>query len=61
MKFEIAQAAGMSSPTFSRWLKVHRAQLEALGVNPHQRLLPPKAVMFVCDELGIMESDFWAA
>ncbi len=61
MKFEIAQAAGMSSPTLSRWLKDHRAQLVALGVKPTQKLLPPKAVAYVCGELGIIEEDFFVA
>ena len=61
MKFEIAEAAGMSLRTFARWTSEHREQLLAQGVKPNQRLLPPKAVMYVCEELGIHEEDFWAA
>ncbi len=61
MKFEIAQAAGMSLRTFARWTNEHREQLRALGVKPNQRLLPPKAVVFVCEELGIHEEDFFVA
>ena len=58
MKFEIAQAAGMSSPTLSRWLHSHRMNLQALGVRPTQKLLPPRAVEYVCRELGLREEDF---
>ena len=61
MKFEIAEACGMSSPTMSRWFADHRQQLMDLGVKPNQRLLPPKAVEYVCFELGIHEEDFFVA
>lgn len=58
MKYEIALAAGMSTSTLCRWMKRHREELRAVGVTPGQRLLHPRAVQFVCDELDIMEEDF---
>ena len=58
MKFEIALAAGMSSRTFSRWLHAHRQELDRMGIAPRLQLLPPKAVKYVCDELGLHEEDF---
>lgn len=58
MKFEIALAAGMSERTFSRWLSEHATYMQHLGVKPTQRLLPPKAVKYICYELGLDESDF---
>jgi len=61
MKFEIAEACGMSRNTFSRWLADHQQKLSTLGVKPTQRLLPPKAVEYICYELGIHEEDFFAA
>ncbi|MBO7068935.1 MAG: hypothetical protein J6W52_09725 [Bacteroidaceae bacterium] len=57
MKFEIALAAGMSDRTFSRWLRGHAAYMQSIGVKPTQRLLPPKAVKYICYELGIDEED----
>ena len=58
MKFEIALAAGMSERTLSRWLSGHAAYMQHIGVKTTQRLLPPKAVKYICHELGIDESDF---
>ena len=57
-KSEIALAAGMSSATLYRWMSRHREKLCALGVRPTQRLLPPKAVEWVCYELGLHQEDF---
>ncbi len=60
MKFELALAAGMSDRTFSRWIQSHREALKQLGVvSKKQKLLPPRAVDYVCYELGIHEEDFW--
>ena len=61
MKFEIALAAGMSERTFARWLSGHTAEMERMGIKPTQRLLPPKAVKYICYELGIDEQDFRCA
>ncbi len=61
MKSEIAMACGMSRSTFTRWFSLHKEEIAKLGVNPNARLLPPKAVQYVCEELGIHEDDFWAA
>ena len=58
MKFEIALAAGMSDATLKRWLHSQRMNLQQLGVRPRQKLLPPKAVEYICRELGIHEEDF---
>ena len=57
-KYEIAMAAGMSPATFRRWLTNHASRLMKMGVSPKQQLLPPKAVKYVCYELGIHEEDF---
>ena len=58
MKFEIAMAAGMSSDTFRRWLRHHLPVLCKFGVTPYTKLLPPRAVKYICHELGIHEEDF---
>ena len=58
MKFEIAMAAGMSDATLRRWLHSHRMNLQMLGIRPTQKLLPPRAVEYICHELGLTEEDF---
>ena len=53
-KSKLAKKAEVSPRTFSRWLKLHRAELEQMGVPANARLLPPHAVKFVCEEYGII-------
>ena len=52
-KSELAQAAGVSQRTFSRYVQLQQAELKKLGVTPQTRLLPPKAVKLLCDNLCI--------
>ena len=52
-KYELAALAGVSQRTFRRWMSDNRDMLSALGANPRQQLLPPKAVEWVCREYGI--------
>ncbi len=59
-KSEIADAAGVSQKTLARGIGGHREKLRAMGVSPSQRILPPRAVEYVCRELGIHEEDFAA-
>lgn len=59
-KSEIAMAAGMSSATMSRWFHSHREVMVSMGMKPTQKLLPPRAVKYVCDELGLHQEDFVA-
>ena len=61
MKYEIAMASGMSASSMTRWFHTHREALASLGVKPSQKLLPPKAVKYVCDELGLHDEDFCVA
>ena len=53
-KSKLAKKAEVSPRTFSRWLKLHRVELEQMGVPANARLLPPHAVKFVCEEYGII-------
>ena len=52
-KYELADAAGVNYKTFQRWLNVHRDELESLGVSRTSKMLPPKAVEWICREYGI--------
>lgn len=52
-KYELADAAGVSSQTFRRWLLTDKAALAAMGITPKQQLLPPKAVRYLCEKYDI--------
>jgi len=52
-KRQLAQLAGVSERTFSRYLSTRRSILDAMGVLPHARLLPPQAVKYVCEDYCI--------
>ena len=52
-KSELAEAAGVSQRTFSRYVKLQQSELKKLGVTPQTRLLPPQAVKLLCDNLCI--------
>ena len=52
-KSELAQAAGISVDTLMRWLKPHRQQLEALGMQSNMRVLPPKVVVYIVETFCI--------
>ena len=42
-KQQLADLAGVSLQTFSRWCKPYQQELLALGMRPNARLLPPKS------------------
>ncbi len=52
-KRRLAQLAGVSDRTFSRYLHSRRHILDAMGVLPHARLLPPQAVKYICEDYCI--------
>ena len=52
-KYELAEAAGVNYKTFQRWMANNRAILSRFGVRRTSKMLPPKAVKWVCDEYGI--------
>jgi hypothetical protein len=52
-KSELAQAAGVSVDTLRRWLEPHRQRLEALGLRPNMRVLPPRVVAYIIEALCI--------
>ncbi len=52
-KKKLAELAGVSRYTFSRYLKSRRHILETMGVSLHARLLPPQAVKYICEDYCI--------
>ena len=49
LKSELAQAAGVSLPTFRRWLLSDQEELRQMGVSPATKILPPVAVRYLCE------------
>jgi transposase-like protein len=52
-KQQLADKAGVSINTFCRWCKPFRNELEALGLQPKSKILPPSAVKFIAEKLCI--------
>jgi len=57
LKSELARAAGVSYPTFNRWLTRHRDKLCAFGLAPRAQLIPASVVRWICQEYGIDEEE----
>ena len=52
-KHQLADKAGVSLNTLNRWCKPYRKELEALGLQPGARMLPPVVVKFIANKLDI--------
>lgn len=53
LKSELARAAGVSMGTFRKWMKNETKELEKRAVKPHDKLLNPSAVKFICEKYNI--------
>ena len=53
LKSELADAAGVSMGTFRKWMKSETNELKKRGVGPHDKLLNPSAVKYLCDKYCI--------
>ena len=52
-KKQLAIAAGVSRTTFYRWMLNDQQDLTKMGVQQTSRLLPPEAVVFICQKHDI--------
>ena len=52
-KQQLADRAGVSLNTLNRWCKPFRRELEAMGLQPNTRMLPPVIVKFIAEKLYI--------
>ena len=52
-KSELAEMAGVSERTLRRWLKQHKEKLKQMGVEEHSKVIPPRAVQYICEAYGI--------
>ncbi|MBQ3633017.1 MAG: hypothetical protein II952_01835 [Paludibacteraceae bacterium] len=53
LKSELAKAAGVSLPTFRRWLLADQEELRQMGASPTVKILPPVAVKYLCEKYCI--------
>ena len=52
-KSELAMKAGVSVNTLANWLKPFREELEAMGLQPNAKVLPPHIVKYLAEKLCI--------
>jgi hypothetical protein len=52
-KQQLADAAGVSVKVLMSWCGRYQAELEAMGVKPKARVLPPNVVRFIAEKYCI--------
>lgn len=52
-KQQLAGKAGVSLNTLNKWMKPMEKELNAMGLQPHARMLPPNIVLFIADKYCI--------
>ena len=52
-KQQLARYAGVDVKTLRRWCEMHSEQLEKLGMRRYAKVLPPKVVKYLTEELCI--------
>lgn len=52
-KQQLADKAGVSINTLNRWCQPLRKELEAMGLPPKARMLPPNIVKFIAERFCI--------
>ena len=52
-KSELADRAGVSVQTLMNWCRPFRQELEAMGMQPYMKLLPPHIVRFITEKFAI--------
>lgn len=52
-KSELAAKAGVSRTTLKNWCKPYQKELEAMGLVPNAKVLPPNIVQFIVNTFCI--------
>ena len=53
LKSELAAKAGVSRTTLKNWCKPYQKELEAMGLGPNAKVLPPNVVQFIVNTFCI--------
>ena len=53
LKSELAAKAGVHRNTLMSWCKPYQKELEAMGLGPNAKVLPPNVVQFLANKLCI--------
>ena len=56
-KQQLADRAGVTTKTLMSWCEPFQKELEAMGMQPHMKVLPPHIVQFIADRLCIDMSE----
>ena len=52
-KQQLADKAGVSINTLNNWCEPFKAELDAMGLKPKARILPPVVAKYIADKLCI--------
>ena len=52
-KQQLADAAGVSRKTLMNWCRQYHTELEAMGLKPNHRVLPPHITAFIAEKFCI--------
>ena len=52
-KQQLADRAGVTSKTLVSWCEPYMSELEAMGLQPNMRVLPPRIVHFIAEKFCI--------
>ena len=52
-KQQLADAAGVTTKTLMSWCEPFLNELEAMGMQPHMKILPPHIVQFIAEKFCI--------
>jgi transposase len=52
-KSELADRAGVSLSTLTRWCKPYKDDLNAMGLQPNAKVLPPNIVKYLIEKFCI--------
>ncbi len=52
-KSELAGKAGIRVQTLMNWCRPFQKELEALGMQPNMKVLPPNIVKFIAEKFAI--------
>ena len=52
-KQQLAESAGVTTKTLMSWCEPFTKELEAMGLQPNMKVLPPRIVSFITEKLCI--------